>query len=97
MGKYMIRVESMDGNDLEVDERFGEGIECDGFCVLAQVDDKNSTVAIHNMNIDGISDVIKGNSHVLAAGILAKAKKDVVDVCKDGERMNVLRELLGMS
>lgn len=95
MGKYLISLRSMDG-DVEFDTKFADGIVCDGFCVMANVDDKSSTVAIHNMNVDGISDVIKRSPLVLAAGILAKAKKDAANVCKDGERENMLRELLGM-
>lgn len=34
MGKYLIRVESMDHDEV-LDSEYVEGIECDGFVVLA--------------------------------------------------------------
>ena len=94
MGKYMIRVESMDGNDLEVDEKYADGIECDGFCILGD-NEHTCSVAMHNLNIETLSQIIMGQHELMAAGILAKAKQDVIDVCRKGEAQDLLTGLLG--
>ena len=52
MGKYMIRVESMDHDEV-LNRDYVEGIECDGFVVLANKGDE-CQVAIHQVNVDMI-------------------------------------------
>lgn len=78
MGKYLIRIEAMDG-ELEpgMAETYGDGIECDGFVIIGDTKKRNS-VAIHRMNIDGISDAIAQTDNLLSAAILAKAKHEVI-------------------
>ena len=76
MGKYLIRVESMD-MDEELDPRYAKGIEADGFAIIADRTDDTS-VAMHNMSIDMLSNAFAHNTELLSAGILAKAKRDVV-------------------
>jgi len=96
MGKYLIQMKSLDG-DAEFDKTFADGVVCDGFAILAHEEENGGTCAIHGMSIDGISKVISGNFQIMAAAILAKARRDADSVCAEGERKNMLRELLGMS
>lgn len=93
MGKYMIRVESMDGNEPEVDEAFADGIECDGFCIMAGSEEKHH-VALHQVSIDHLADIIMNNHSLLAAAILAKARKEALEECRKGETGDLLRGLL---
>ena len=100
MGKYLITMRSMDG-EAEFDRTYAEGIECDGFCIMTkESDDSNDgAVAIHKMSIDGMSEIIKRSPHMMAAGILAKAKRDSAEIMHRGElddKMRGIRELLGM-
>lgn len=78
MAKYRIKVEALDGNE-KIDQRYVDGIECDGYVIIADAGDKFTT-AIHHMNVEGISNAIMGDAKLLSAGILAKAKKEIIRV-----------------
>ncbi len=93
MGKYLIRIESMDHDEV-LDSEFVEGIECDGFVVLAHKDD-GCQVAIHNVNVDMISDMIAGSRKVMAASVLAKGKREAADMLRKDEMGDLLGRLLG--
>lgn len=93
MGKYLIKVESMDGDE-RFNEDFCKGIECDGFAILAN-QGKGCSVALHDIDMDTISDIIGTNAQLLSAGILAKAKVDIAEVTKSGKMKDMLRGLFG--
>jgi hypothetical protein len=93
MGKYLIRVESMDHDEV-LDRDFVEGIECDGFVVLAHMDE-GCKVILHKVSIDIISDIIASSKKMMAAGILAKAKVDVKAQLRQDEMGDLLGRLLG--
>ena len=51
MAIYRIKVESIDGTE-DIDERLANGIECDGFAFLANVNERNKSVAVvHKQNL----------------------------------------------
>ena len=93
MGKYRIRIESMDHDEV-LDSEFVEGIECDGFVVLAH-NGKDCKVAIHQVNVDMISDMIAGSPRVMAASVLAKGKREAADMLRKYEMGDLLGRLLG--
>ena len=78
MGKYLIKVESMD-HDEALDQEYQNGIECDGFVIMA---DKGecATVALHEVDTDTISDMIQCDSKLRQAAILADAKRRIMDI-----------------
>lgn len=92
MGKYIIRIEAMDGEGKELRDTYGEGIECDGFCIIGDLPDRRK-VAIHGMSIDMLSDAIRSSDQLLSAGILAKAKKDITDMNVKRSGADALRKL----
>lgn len=97
MGKYLITMKSMDGDE-GFDQAFADGVVCDGFAIMARNEGKGATVAIHGMNIDGISDVIKGSHQLMSAAILAKAKRQIMEIAmKDeaGAKVEALKALFG--
>lgn len=95
MGKYLVRVESMD-MDERLDQRYTDGIECEGFALIADGGDQ-SIVAIHRMSVDGISDAMKNEDKLLSAAILAKAKREITDIAtRQNKGRDMLRTLLGM-
>lgn len=97
MGKYLIKVESMGGDEQhneKFNEKYGEGIECDGFVILAN-QGKGCSVAIHDIDMDTISGIIGSNAQMLSAGILAKAKVDIAEATKSGKMKDMLRGLFG--
>lgn len=91
MGKYLIRIEEMDGGT-ELNDTFGEGIECDGFAIIGDLADR-SKVAIHGMSVDMLSESIKDSPQLLSAGILAKAKRDIIDLNIKRGGADALRKL----
>lgn len=78
MGKYLIKVESMD-HDEALDQEYQDGIECDGFVIMADKG-KGATLALHKVNVDTISDMIQGDSKLMQAAILAEAKRRIMDI-----------------
>lgn len=78
MGKYLIRVESMD-HDEQLDQRYQKGIECDGFVIMADKGEGAMT-SMHKVSIDTISDMIQGDSKLMQAAILADAKRRIMDI-----------------
>lgn len=78
MGKYLIKVESMDHDEV-IEQQYQEGIECDGFVIMADKG-KGATVALHAVSVDTISDMINGDSKMIQAGILADAKRRIMDI-----------------
>ena len=93
MGKYRIRIESMDHDEV-LDSEYVEGVECDGFVVLAHNGD-GGKVILHEVSIDIISDMIASSKKMMAAGILAKAKVDVKAQLRQDETGDLLGRLLG--
>ena len=78
MGKYLIKVERMDHDEV-IEQQHQEGIECDGFVIMADKG-KGATVALHAVSVDTISDMINGDSKMIQAGILADAKRRIMDI-----------------
>ena len=95
MGKYLIQMKSMDG-DAEFDKTYADGVVCEGFAILARDSENGNTVAIHGMNVDIMASIIKGSPQLLAAAILAKARKEAIDVCEADKHEQMLRKMLGM-
>ena len=93
MGKYLVRVESMDCDEA-MDSRLTDGIECEGFVVLAYKGE-GAQVLIHNVNVDIISDMIAASNKVMAAGMLARGKRDAAELLRKGEMNGLLDRLLG--
>ena len=94
MARYLITLKSLD-NDPEFDEKFNDGIEADGFTIIADHDGDGSTVAIHRMSIDTISGAMAASTQLLSAGILANAKREIKKLNQREELNNVFGALLG--
>ena len=93
MGKYRIRVESIDHDEV-LDSEYVEGIECNGFVVLAHKGE-GCQVAIRQVTIDMISDMIVSSKKVMAASALAKGKREAADMLRKDEMGDLLGRLLG--
>ena len=82
--------------DEQLDQRYTDGIECEGFALIADGGDQN-IVAIHRMSVDGISDAMKNEDKLMSAAILAKAKREIIDIAmRQNKGRDMLRTLLGM-
>ena len=80
MGKYRILFESMEDNQ-EFNEAFGKGIECEGFCVIADTGEGYAE-AIHHMSVDIIANGILNSKNLTSAAVLAKARREIAEINK---------------
>lgn len=97
MGKYLIRVESMDHDEV-LDSKYVEEIECEGFVIMADKGDY-AAVAMHHVSIDNISDMIANESTLAQAAILADAKRRITEIARKDDmaaKGEALKKLLGM-
>ena len=85
MSKYIIRVECLEDNE-KLDAELAAGIEAKGFCILAETEERY-LVSVDGLSVDGIANIITRDQNVLAAAILAKAKKEAAQLLK-GEEMH---------
>ena len=59
---------------------------------------KGATVALHAVSVDTISDMINGDSKMIQAGILADAKRRIMDIVmkdKAESKVEALKALFG--
>jgi len=66
-------------HDEVFDQRYQDEIECDGFVIMADKG-KCATICLQSVNVDTISDMINGDSKMIQAGILADAKRRIMDI-----------------
>lgn len=71
---YRIKVEPFYGADVELDEEYLRGLDCDGFVIIAHQSDGN-LVAIQHMNILCIAEGIADSSELRAGAALAEGIK----------------------
>lgn len=83
MAKYRIKVEALDANE-KLDEQQNNGIECNGYFMVAAQDDGN-TVNIQNLSEIDMAIAIARDTDLLSAAIIAKAMEE-------GRRMKRERE-----
>lgn len=95
MSKYRIRVEMIEGEDGErFDERFAEGIECNGFVILGDKGD-DACCAIHDVNTMRIAEMIAHHSDMSAAAVIAQALREAEEIKRKGEMEERLARMFG--
>ena len=98
MGKYLVRVESMDGFKTNLPVKFGEGFEADRFLIVTMNDDKDSVnhTVIHDLSVDMLSDLFIDEEALIAASIMTKAKHEMCELRKHDAALGLLWKLLGV-
>ena len=81
MAKFRIIVESIDGTE-ELDERYQNGIECDGFAILTDCGNGHGITAVNNINLVKLAAIMSSSD------IMQKAHKLITTV-------NVMDVLIG--
>ena len=83
---YRIKVEPIYGADVEMDEEYLRGLDCDGFAIIAHQSDGN-LVAIQHMYILSIAEGIADSSELRAGAALAEGiKKGQEIIARDKAR-----------
>ena len=93
MAKYLIKVESMD-MDEALDERYTKGIECDGFCIVADKGE-DTAVCIHQMSLQGLAQSFADSPILLAAGHIGKAIKEGNEMKRKEDFGDFLKHIIG--
>ena len=92
MAKFIIRVESADE---QLNERYSNGIECDGFCILTEEGNGKVCEAVESMSIDGIGRMIAESKHMIKAAVLGVAHKKLMELYKEEKTRNSFASMLG--
>ena len=88
---FKVKMESEPSSEAFL-EKFGEGIECEGFCVIGKSDDGTS-VAIHHMNVMGLANAIADSDELMAAAAIAKGLREAREIQAHG-KLKGLADLL---
>ena len=84
---YRIRVEIIgeEAKDFEIGGDMKDGIECRGFTIIADMEDK-SAVVMHNVSNMDVAQAIAGNRELMIASTLARVLRECKRIIpKDGE------------
>lgn len=92
MASYRIKVESIDGSEV-MDEKYIEGIECNGFVIMADCD-KKGICATHNMSKMGIAQIILSCDSMMDAAKLAFIFKDVISKYVAEDKQDFLKHVI---
>lgn len=91
MAKYIIKIECAE-KDENYKPEYEQGIECDGFCIVADNGDK-MVENIENLFIDTLSHMMAQTEHVIYAAVLAVANRAVVALRKANNEQSALANL----
>ena len=90
---YRVKVEVIgDEGEHPIDEKFLEGIECDGFVIIGD-QGESSAVSIHHLTVRDIAYSISHSDSLLAASVIAKAYNEANDMIGKS-KMNSLASIL---
>lgn len=70
MAKYRIKVESLDPAE-ELRAEYRMGIECEGFCIIAEYENGHHT-AIHEMNTVDIANCMANDKELMESACVAR-------------------------
>ena len=91
---YRITVEVIgDEKDHEIGNTLREGVECDGFAIIANKG-KSGQMVVHSMNHLDLACLIAANDDLMGASVIAKALREASDIW-EGKPGDILAGTLG--
>ena len=97
--KYRVKVESINPEFPIDDDRFTNGIECDGFAIVAiNEGDSPDSVAIHDMNIIMLAEAMSHSSQLRQAAAISEGLSKAREIREKevNDKLSSLGSLLGM-
>ena len=92
MSKYLITMKSLNGTDKEFDEKYADGVICDGFVICAKNrDDTPDAVAIHKLTLSDIACAMAVSDDLTRAAYLCKAMRESERVTRGSSFGDLLR------
>ena len=92
MTKYKIKIEALDPAE-ELRAEYRMGIECEGFCIIADKENGYST-SIHHMSTTDIAEYMANDKHLMACVCLARGMFEAGEVERRFDRENRMAEML---
>ena len=96
MNKYRIRVEALDdgeGKREQLDQEYTDGIECEGFVILADKGE-DTYESLHNVSRLDIAEMMAKSSVMMAASVIAKALRESEEITERGKREEAFKGIL---
>lgn len=94
MAKYKIRVEALDPAE-EMRAEYRMGIECDSFCIMADLGNNDCKISVHDLNVVDIAYMLAGEDMMLEAAVLAKTMAEAKQLNRDRRGAKLAEMLMG--
>lgn len=91
MAKYRIKIEALDPAE-ELRAEYRMGIECEGFCIIADKVDSHDT-AIHDMDTVDIADCMANDKDLMEAVCIARGMFEAKNVSRRFNETRVMSNL----
>lgn len=91
MAKYRIKVEALDPAE-ELRAEYRMGIECEGFCIIADKVDSHDT-AIHDMGTADIADCMANDKDLMEAVCIAKGMFEAKEAARRFSETRIMSNL----
>ena len=73
--RYKVKVELLEPG-IEVSKEMQDGVECEGFALIAMQGEDERSVALEHVTIEEIARAIAGSAELSAASVIARAYKE---------------------
>ena len=91
MAKYRIKIEALDPTE-ELRAEYRIGIECDGFCIIADQEDGHDT-SIHHMSTVNIARCMANDESMMEAACIARGMFEARTVARKFDEEKVMARI----
>lgn len=91
MAKYRIKIEALDPAE-ELRAEYRMGIECEGFCIIADQEDGHDT-SIHHMSTGDIAACMANDENLMEAACIARGMFEAKNVSRRFSETRVMSNL----
>lgn len=91
MAKYRIRIEALDPAE-ELRAEYRIGIECDGFCIIADEEDGHDT-SIHHMSTVDIAVCMANDKSLMESACIAQGMFEARNVARKFDEEKVMQRI----
>ena len=91
MAKYRIKIEALDPAE-ELRAEYRMGIECEGFCIIADKEDGYS-ISIHHMGTVDIADCMANDKDLMEAVCIAKGMFEAKEAARRFSETRIMSNL----
>ena len=95
---YRITVEVIGEEDQnhQISKTLKLPIECNGFVIIGDRSETEQSLSVHNMSVDDIAEGIRQSGVMIAAGVLAKAREESIEIIRKERSLESFKKLLNL-